>query len=631
VESHSLEAIFSGIRALNVGVIGDFALDMYYNECGPIGENSLETGRPVSGATAPRTAPGAAGNLAKNLAAWHPASLHLFGIIGDDIFGRELHRHCTALGARCDYLVGQGREWTTYAYIKPMREGVEQDRLDFGVANRMSDATVAHVLDGLEREIERLDVLFINQQIRPSLLCAGTTQRLNSIIARGRLVLADCRSYATRLRNAIIKMNTRELAAALGRDEPDPRSDRECASAAMAARAHLNNPVLLTRGEYGLVFVAADNTTHAVPGLAIIAETDAVGAGDACISALGAALATGAPVAEALHFANLAAAVTVTKTGETGTASVEEIGELHREQTYIYNADTADDVRTARYLDASEIEVIRAPAESTIRAAILDHDGTISTLRQGWEKVMFDVCMECVCGAGNSAPAPAVSSDRFRRIQDRVRRMIEATTGVQTIRQMQLLADMVRSEGIVRRDALRGPAEYKALYLQRLLEEVKRRIVKLRTGELRPEDFTMNGAKKFIEMLRQKGCTVFLASGTDQQDVEAEAEALGYAHLFNGGIFGSRGNEIGDAKRLVLRHILSSMSVSGDAILIAGDGPMEMREGKQVGAICLGVASDEIRRYGLNADKRRRLIRAGADVIVPDFSQCDQLVKCLFC
>jgi hypothetical protein len=45
-----------------VAVIGDFALDMYYNECGPIGENSVETGRPVFGATAPHTAPGAAGN-----------------------------------------------------------------------------------------------------------------------------------------------------------------------------------------------------------------------------------------------------------------------------------------------------------------------------------------------------------------------------------------------------------------------------------------------------------------------------------------------------------------------------------------------------------------------------------------
>jgi bifunctional ADP-heptose synthase (sugar kinase/adenylyltransferase) len=62
VQSYRLEAIFSGIRALNVAVIGDFALDMYYNECGPIGENSVETGRPVFGATAPHTAPGAAGN-----------------------------------------------------------------------------------------------------------------------------------------------------------------------------------------------------------------------------------------------------------------------------------------------------------------------------------------------------------------------------------------------------------------------------------------------------------------------------------------------------------------------------------------------------------------------------------------
>jgi hypothetical protein len=33
------------------------------------------------------------------------------------------------------------------------------------------------------------------------------------------------------------------------------------------------------------------------------------------------------------------------------------------------------------------------------------------------------------------------------------------------------------------------------------------------------------------------------------------------------------------------------------------------------------VASDELRRFGLNPSKRARLIRAGADMVVPDFSQ----------
>ena len=43
----------------------------------------------------------------------------------------------------------------------------------------------------------------------------------------------------------------------------------------------------------------------------------------------------------------------------------------------------------------------------------------------------------------------------------------------------------------------------------------------------------------------------------------------------------------------------------------------------------MGVASDEVRRFGLNPAKRARLIRAGADLVVPDFSQHGELLALL--
>jgi hypothetical protein len=60
--------------------------------------------------------------------------------------------------------------------------------------------------------------------------------------------------------------------------------------------------------------------------------------------------------------------------------------------------------------------------------------------------------------------------------------------------------------------------------------------------------------------------------------------------------------------------------------MVIGDGPVEMLEGRRVVALCIGVASDEVRRHGINHAKRRRLIRAGAHVIVPDYSQLNQLL-----
>ena len=71
---------------------------------------------------------------------------------------------------------------------------------------------------------------------------------------------------------------------------------------------------------------------------------------------------------------------------------------------------------------------------------------------------------------------------------------------------------------------------------------------------------------------------------------------------------------------------------SGDlqiAYATFGDGPVEIRETRKRGGLTVGIASSEERRYGLNANKRARLIRAGADMIVPDYSQMDALLHWL--
>jgi beta-phosphoglucomutase-like phosphatase (HAD superfamily) len=59
--------------------------------------------------------------------------------------------------------------------------------------------------------------------------------------------------------------------------------------------------------------------------------------------------------------------------------------------------------------------------------------------------------------------------------------------------------------------------------------------------------------------------------------------------------------------------------------IIFGDGPVEIREAKRHGIPAVGIISDERQRYGMNPEKRERLVLAGADVIIPDFTWMDQL------
>jgi hypothetical protein len=100
--------------------------------------------------------------------------------------------------------------------------------------------------------------------------------------------------------------------------------------------------------------------------------------------------------------------------------------------------------------------------------------------------------------------------------------------------------------------------------------------------------------------------------------------------LFEGRIYGAVGDVTIEAKKIVLDRILNSIGENASGKVVTfGDGPVEIRETRKRGGITVGVASNELRRYGLNEHKRKRLIKAGADFVAPDFSQYQQLLGLL--
>jgi len=202
---------------------------------------------------------------------------------------------------------------------------------------------------------------------------------------------------------------------------------------------------------------------------------------------------------------------------------------------------------------------------------------------------------------------------------------MDETTGIQTLAQMKGLVELVREYGFVPESEILDEHGYKAIYNEALLEMVHARIRRIERGELSSEDFEIKGARAMLDTLHAAGVKLYLASGTDEDDVKAEAEIMGYAHLFDGGIHGAVGDLKVEAKRVVLERIFVGSGLSGSEVVVVGDGPVELREGKKHGALCLGIASNELCRFGLDETKRTRVIRAGADYVVPDFSQLEQL------
>lgn len=273
---------------------------------------------------------------------------------------------------------------------------------------------------------------------------------------------------------------------------------------------------------------------------------------------------------------------------------------------------------TTTMLPSSQIEIIHPEfIRGRIRYALFDFDGTLSTFREGWQVVMHTMMMEYLLRTPGHEEENLLATN--------VREAIDVSTGKQTIYQMITLHEMVAERG---GNAL--PAtEYKADYNDRLMAAIQHRIDDVQCGRLDREDMLVPGSLHLLASLKERGVQCFLASGSDEVYVKQEVEILGLTAYFTG-IHGAQEDYINHSKRKVIEGIIRDHQLSGPELVGFGDGFVEIEDVKHVGGIAVGVASDEVNRCGINAWKRNRLIQAGADVIIPDYRECDQLLSWLF-
>ncbi|KXB06967.1 carbohydrate kinase [candidate division MSBL1 archaeon SCGC-AAA382A20] len=627
-----IKTFFNKIRNVKVAVYGDYALDAYWILDPQGSEISRETGLQAEAVAKHYYTLGGASNVVSNVVALKPAQVRCVGILGDDVFGRELGRRLNELGVETDGLIVQRENFDTVTFVKRYVNDEEQPRIDFGFNNQRTKETDEKILGQLESCLKECDVLIFNQQVPGSLDSEFFIKGAKALFDKydEKPVLLDSRHYAHRFNNVFRKTNAVE-AAVLNDVDAEPGDVIELTD----VRGYGKNlyeksgrPVFITRGERGLL-VFDDDGTHEVPGIQLMCKLDTVGAGDTATSALAAGLAAGASPKSAAEFANFAAAVTVQEMFTTGTASPEEILEIADSPDFIYQPELAEDSRKAAYLNESAIEMCYPGPKLPIgdfKHAVFDNDGTISVLREGWETVMQKMMVKSILGEEYESADEKLYLQVLRRVRD----YIEKSTGIQTILQMEHLVDMVSEFGIVSEDEIKTKYEYKDIYNKALLEMVNGRIEGLKNGRFDVTDFVVKGALQFLTKIRDRGLTLYLASGTDREDVVNEGKMLGYADMFDGGIYGAVGDVSEYSKRQVLEDIVQGNNLAGEELLVVGDGPVEMRESRRVGGFALGVASNEIRRYGLNQEKRSRLIKAGAHVIAPDFSWQNKLIDLLF-
>lgn len=252
------------------------------------------------------------------------------------------------------------------------------------------------------------------------------------------------------------------------------------------------------------------------------------------------------------------------------------------------------------------------------RVCLFDFDGTLSLIRSGWMDVMVPMMVEILLGLRTGE-----SEAELRTV---VEDFVWRLTGKQTMYQMMAFAAEIAKRGGTPQD----PLAYKKMYLERLHARIRHRLEELRRRQAPPDKYLVPGARALVEALAARGLRLYLASGTDQPYMREEAELLDIAGYFEGRVYGALDDYRSFSKKILIQRLVSGSEFQGPEFLGFGDGYVEIENIKEVGGVAVGVATAEPECRAVDQWKRRRLAGVGADFIIPNFLDRDELLAALF-
>jgi D-beta-D-heptose 7-phosphate kinase/D-beta-D-heptose 1-phosphate adenosyltransferase len=303
---------------LTILCAGDIMLDRFQH--GDIERISPEAPVPVLHLRETRDMLGGAGNVASNIASLGARAI-LLGLVGADPAGARLHGMVHASGAIRPALI-ETRHRPTICKTRFIAGRQQVVRTDEESRAPLHNEEEAALLAALLGNLPAADALIFSDYgkgaLSPRILASG----IEAARARGIPVFVDPKSDDfTRYRGATcITPNAREMHAA-ARAPVGTETDIAGAAHRLMAQADLG-AILVTRSDKGMVLVEPAGTASVSARAREV--FDVSGAGDTVIAALTLAYADGRSLVQAMHIANAAAGVVVSKLG-TATADIAEV------------------------------------------------------------------------------------------------------------------------------------------------------------------------------------------------------------------------------------------------------------------------------------------------------------------
>lgn len=321
--------IINSFKNLTVLCVGDIMLDKFFY--GEVDRISPEAPVPIFKIVKEKSMLGGTGNVIANLASLGIKTKYA-GVSGNDESGIMLEHFLKETDCEFSLLKPQGYPTTTK--IRMIASNNHLIRADKETFLTLDSKQVEELKKLVEKEIKNADIVLISDY-KKGLLTVETTQMIISLCKKyDKKVLIDPkeRDFSKYAHADIVKPNLKEFELVSGEKFDTQAPDfkikiQKCAHEVMK-KYNISN-LLITLSKDGMIFVPG-KTNKLGDSIQISAEAkevfDVSGAGDTSLAVLGASLAAGASVTDAMKLANLASGIVV---GKLGTACVtpQELGE----------------------------------------------------------------------------------------------------------------------------------------------------------------------------------------------------------------------------------------------------------------------------------------------------------------
>jgi D-beta-D-heptose 7-phosphate kinase/D-beta-D-heptose 1-phosphate adenosyltransferase len=316
-----VHSALSKIKGKRVLVVGDVVLDHYV--WGDVERISPEAPVPVVRVTREEDMPGAAANVAMNLAALDARPIML-SVVGDDADGARLREMLQSANVDCTYLMARAEGQTTRK-ARILARSQHVVRVDWDAL--LSDDAVRKcgVYSALENAVPVCDAVII-QDYNKGLIQPAMFELIASMDVP--VIVDPNRYHAMRYRGTVATPNLEEARILAGAQcsSSDAGSHLPALASGMFERHDLE-ALVITMGERGIALCLKDGTVQTQPAAITHDVYDVSGAGDTVCAVLGAALAAGTELWDACRLANIAGGIVVGKMG-TATTTRHEIQAL---------------------------------------------------------------------------------------------------------------------------------------------------------------------------------------------------------------------------------------------------------------------------------------------------------------